>query len=51
VRILVDASLVEVYRSGRPSLTLRAYPDLDQRYGVSHDPGVSVTAWSLVIPR
>ncbi len=50
VRILIDASLVEVHRSGRPSLTLRAYPNGHERYAVSHEPGLSAAAWNLRLP-
>ena len=50
VRILIDASLIEVHPSGRPSLTLRAYPGEGERYRVVHEPGVGVSAWRLAIP-
>ncbi|MEH3089112.1 MAG: GH32 C-terminal domain-containing protein [Microbacterium arborescens] len=50
VRILVDASIVEVFTTGRPAETYRAYPEDDEAYALVHDDGVSVAAWHLALP-
>jgi beta-fructofuranosidase len=50
VRILVDASLVEIHRTGRPSRTLRAHPGAGERYAVRHSDTVSAEAWELRLP-
>lgn len=50
VRILVDASLVEVFRAGDVATTLRAYPAEGESYGLAVDAGVAVAAWELRIP-
>ncbi|MGX9347749.1 glycoside hydrolase family 32 protein [Microbacterium sp. KNMS] len=51
VRILIDASIVEVHPRGRASVTLRAYPAEGEHYAVSAEPGVSATAWRLALPQ
>lgn len=51
VRILVDASLVEIHRSGHPSRTLRAHPGAGDRYAVRHGDAVSAEAWALRLPE
>lgn len=50
VRILIDASIVEVFVSGHPAETYRAYPEGDETYALVHDDAVSVAAWRLALP-
>lgn len=50
VRILIDASLVEIHRTGHPSRTLRAHPGAGERYAVRRDDTVSAEAWELRLP-
>ena len=46
-RILIDASVVEVYRDGDVATTLRAYPADGESYGLVLADGVSFEAWRL----
>ena len=50
VRILIDASIVEIHHTGHPARTFRAYPADGERYAVRHDAGVRADAWSLALP-
>jgi beta-fructofuranosidase len=50
VRVLIDASIVEIHRTGRPALTFRAYPSDGEHYALRHDAGVTAEAWSLRVP-
>lgn len=47
-RLLIDASLIEVFGAG--STTLRAYPAQGETYRLIADPGVVVDAWQLRLP-
>lgn len=50
VRILIDASVIEVFPPAGSSQTLRAYPEPGERYLIEAAPGVSVEAWGLALP-
>ncbi|MFC0675003.1 glycoside hydrolase family 32 protein [Brachybacterium hainanense] len=50
VRVLVDASIIEVHRGGGPATTLRAYPAEGEAYRLEAEPTVSVRAWRLGLP-
>lgn len=47
VRILIDASIIEVFPGGREAQTYRAYPDGDETYAMTADGEVTVSAWLL----
>ena len=49
-RVLIDASLVEIFPDAATSFTLRAYPADGERYRLVTAPGVQVSAWSLRTP-
>ncbi len=49
-RILIDASVVEVYRDGDVATTLRAYPAEGETYGLVAGDGVTAKAWALGVP-
>ncbi|MDP9885627.1 beta-fructofuranosidase [Sinomonas atrocyanea] len=51
VRVLVDASVIEVYPSGGVPTTLRAYPRPGTGYRLEAGPGVAVAAWRLAVPE
>lgn len=50
VRILLDASIVEIHHTGHAARTFRAYPADGERYAVRHGAGVRADAWSLALP-
>jgi beta-fructofuranosidase len=50
VRILIDASIVEIHRVGHPSRTLRAHPGDGEHYAVRHGDTVDASAWGLRLP-
>lgn len=50
VRVLIDASLVEVFPEGRTAGTHRAYPTGEQSYRLVTEPGVHAQAWTLRLP-
>jgi beta-fructofuranosidase len=50
VRVLIDASIVEIHRAGGRSTTLRAYPVDGEGYRLDADAGVTVEAHHLGIP-
>ncbi|GAA2199142.1 glycoside hydrolase family 32 protein [Sinomonas flava] len=50
VRVLVDASIVEVFTSAGAATTLRAYPSGAQSYRLEMGPGVRARAWRLAVP-
>lgn len=50
VRVLIDASLVEVFPDGDTASTLRAYPADGENYRLVTEPGVHAEAWALRIP-
>ncbi|HMR49789.1 MAG TPA: glycoside hydrolase family 32 protein [Geminicoccaceae bacterium] len=50
VRVLIDASVIEIFPDGATSITLRAYPAEGENYRVTAGPGVRVDAWSLRLP-
>lgn len=49
-RLLIDASLIEVFPGRGASRTYRAYPAPGQRFELRADPGVELTAWRLGLP-
>lgn len=50
LRIFVDASLVEVYRTGSVATTLRAYPTPAEEWSLELPEGASVDVWELKLP-
>ena len=50
LRVFVDASLVEVYRSGSVATTLRAYPAAGEEWQLNLPAGATADVWSLVKP-
>lgn len=50
VRVLVDASIVEVYREGSTAVTLRAYPGPDETWELTVTGDAAVEAWELGLP-
>lgn len=50
LRIFVDASLVEVYRSGSVATTLRAYPTPGEQWQLRLPDGASANVWELNQP-
>jgi beta-fructofuranosidase len=51
LRVFVDASLVEVYRSGSVATTLRAYPAPGERWVLRLPEGAAADAWQLEQPK
>jgi beta-fructofuranosidase len=51
LRIFVDASLVEVYRTGSVATTLRAYPGLDEEWLLELPEGAMADVWELKLPE
>ncbi|WP_332762047.1 glycoside hydrolase family 32 protein [Pseudarthrobacter sp.] len=51
LRVFVDASLVEVYRSGSVATTLRAYPAPGERWVLRLPEGAAADVWQLAQPR
>jgi beta-fructofuranosidase len=50
LRVFVDASLVEVYRSGSVATTLRAYPATGEEWQLNLPAGVAADVWELEQP-
>lgn len=50
VRVLLDASIIEVYRAGGVPTTLRAYPRGEESYRLDLGPDLRVRAWVLSVP-
>lgn len=50
LRIFVDASLVEVYRSGSVATTLRAYPAPGEEWQLTLPAGATADVWELTLP-
>jgi beta-fructofuranosidase len=50
LRIFVDASLVEVYRTGSVATTLRAYPVPGEQWSLELPEGASADVWELKLP-
>lgn len=48
-RVLIDASIVEVYVPGDVATTLRAYPEGSQAYALRLADGVTAEAWRLTV--
>lgn len=51
LRIFVDASLVEVYRTGSVATTLRAYPALGEEWVLELPEGAEADVWELKLPE
>jgi len=51
LRVFVDASLVEVYRSGAVATTLRAYPAPGQQWVLQLPAGATADVWQLEQPQ
>jgi beta-fructofuranosidase len=51
LRIFVDASLVEVYRTGSVATTLRAYPALGEEWNLELPEGAAADVWELKLPE
>ncbi|HSO92240.1 MAG TPA: glycoside hydrolase family 32 protein [Arthrobacter sp.] len=50
LRVFVDASLVEVYRTGSVATTLRAYPAAGERWVLQLPAGATADVWQLEQP-
>jgi beta-fructofuranosidase len=50
LRVFVDASLVEVYRSGSVATTLRAYPAAGEEWQLLLPAGATAEVWELGQP-
>ncbi len=50
LRLFVDASLVEVYRSGSVATTLRAYPVPGEEWQLTLPTGATADVWELTLP-
>lgn len=50
IRLLIDASIVEVFFTGREAATYRAYPQTGERFVLRADRSVGLRAWQLVQP-
>ncbi|MCZ9882380.1 glycoside hydrolase family 32 protein [Arthrobacter sp. B2a2-09] len=50
LRIFVDASLVEVYRTGSVATTLRAYPAVGEEWRLELPEGAQADVWELKLP-
>lgn len=50
LRIFIDASLVEVYRSGSVATTLRAYPLPGEEWQLTLPAGATADVWELSLP-
>ncbi|MBT8159178.1 MULTISPECIES: glycoside hydrolase family 32 protein [Arthrobacter] len=51
LRIFVDASLVEVYRTGSVATTLRAYPAPGEEWILELPEGAAASVWELRLPE
>lgn len=50
LRILIDASIVEVYREGSTAVTFRAYPAPDEEWQLTVSGDAGIEAWELGLP-
>lgn len=50
LRIFLDASLVEVYRTGSVATTLRAYPAPGEEWQLTLPAGATADVWELTLP-
>jgi beta-fructofuranosidase len=50
LRVFVDASLVEIYRSGSVATTLRAYPAAGEEWQLHLPAGATAEVWELSQP-
>jgi beta-fructofuranosidase len=50
LRIFIDASLVEVYRTGSVATTLRAYPAPGEEWQLTLPTGETADVWELTLP-
>lgn len=51
LRIFIDASLVEVYRTGSVATTLRAYPAAGEEWQLTLPAGATANVWELTLPE
>lgn len=51
VRVLLDASIIEVYRAGGVPTTLRAYSRRKETYWLDLGAAVTSRAWRLAVPE
>ena len=51
LRVFVDASLLEIYRSGGVATTLRIYPQPGEELRVAFDGDAIASAWRLALPE
>ncbi|KUM36314.1 glycoside hydrolase family 32 protein [Arthrobacter sp. EpRS71] len=51
LRIFIDASLVEVYRSGSVATTLRSYPAPGEEWQLTLPDGATADVWELTLPE
>ena len=51
LRIFIDASLVEVYRTGSVATTLRAYPAAGEEWQLTLPDGATADVWELKLPE
>jgi len=51
LRIFIDASLVEVYRTGSVATTLRAYPAPGEEWQLTLPTGATANVWELTLPE
>jgi beta-fructofuranosidase len=51
LRIFIDASLVEVYRTGSVATTLRAYPATGETWRLELPEGAVADVWELMLPE
>ncbi|MCF3137947.1 glycoside hydrolase family 32 protein [Paenarthrobacter sp. AR 02] len=51
LRIFLDASLVEVYRTDCVATTVRAYPAPGESWKLTLPPGATADVWELALPR
>jgi beta-fructofuranosidase len=51
LRIFIDASLVEVYRTGSVATTLRAYPAPGEEWQLTLPAGATANVWELTLPE
>ncbi|MET3368005.1 UNVERIFIED_CONTAM: beta-fructofuranosidase [Jeotgalibacillus campisalis] len=50
LRIFIDASLIEVYRSGSVATTIRAYPAPGEEWQLTLPDGATADVWELALP-
>jgi beta-fructofuranosidase len=50
LRIFIDASLVEVYRTCSVATTLRAYPAAGEEWQLTLPTGATAGVWELTLP-